>query len=58
MNYVPVKNNSNGTRNVIGTPKQNVRLLGKTNGNYKRLGASNSQPKSYFNKLIFFIFSN
>jgi hypothetical protein len=45
MNYIPVKNNSNGTRNVIGTPKQNVRILGKTNGNYKRLGASNSQPK-------------
>lgn len=45
MNYMPSKNNSNGTRNVIGTPKQNIRLLGKTNGNYKRMGTSNSQPR-------------
>jgi len=45
MNYMPSKNNSNGIRNVIGTPKQNVRIIGKTNGNYKRLGISNAQPR-------------
>jgi hypothetical protein len=45
MPYLPFKNNSNGIRNVIGTPKQNLRLLGRNNESYKRLGMPNTQPK-------------
>lgn len=43
--YPTFRNTSNGTRNVMGTPKQSVRLLGKTSESFKRLGMPNTQPK-------------
>ena len=45
MPYIPYKNNSNGIKNIMGTPKQNVRLLGRTNENYKLLGNANTPSK-------------
>jgi len=45
MTYIPYKNNSKSIKNILGTPKQNVRLLGRTNENYKLLGNANTPSK-------------
>jgi len=40
LNPMMKKANNGSIKNILGTPRQSIKQLGKSNGNYRRLGKS------------------